>query len=201
MLTHILRRLNDELEKALVHALNFCCYGGRSSSSDKFALTPSIGLKDLNSDPTLQCTTNNASVIANAECKLSDKSGEQENEHKCSTSKPTYNHLRQTTLWEFIKGEGAIAECNCDKGTGDLEIMEWVEVMRDHDNYRKDELISQLHLNNRQGLNQLTKHYPTKSLIDYICKDINAEAADNITPHNEDGSEEEADEPDLEEQS
>jgi hypothetical protein len=66
--------------------------------------------------------------------------------------------------------------------------MERMEVMRDHDNYTKtkDELISLLHLNNRQCLNQLTKHLSTKSLIDYICKDIIAEEADNITSNNED---------------
>lgn len=81
--------------------------------------------------------------------------------------------------------------------------MERMEVMRDHDNdtKTKDELISLLHLNDIQCLNQLTKHHSTKSLLDYICKDIIAKAADNITPNNEDGSEEEADEPDLGEQS
>ena len=62
--------------------------------------------------------------------------------------------------------------------------------MRDHDNYTKDELISLLHLNNRQCLNQLTKHHSTKSLIDYICKDIIAEEADNTTSNNEDRNEE-----------
>jgi hypothetical protein len=107
MLTVILRRLNDELRWALAHSLRFYCYGGRNSSSDKFALRSSIRLNDLNSDPTLQCSTNNERVIANAECKLSDRSGEQENEHKCSTSKPTYNYFRQTTLWEFVDAKDA----------------------------------------------------------------------------------------------
>ena len=60
--------------------------------------------------------------------------------------------------------------------------------MRDHDTYAKteDELISLLHLSNRHCLNQLTKHLSTKSLIDYICKDIIAKEADNLTPNNED---------------
>lgn len=40
---------------------------------------------------------------------------------KNSASEPTDDQLRQTTLWEFIQREGAITECNNDKGTGDLE--------------------------------------------------------------------------------
>jgi hypothetical protein len=66
-----------------------------------------------------------------------------------------------------------------------------------------DELISHLHLNNRQGLNRLMKSTSLdyKFLFDYVYRDIIAEEADNTTPNNEDGSEEEADEPDLGEQS
>jgi hypothetical protein len=66
-----------------------------------------------------------------------------------------------------------------------------------------DELISHLHLNNRQGLNRLMKSTSLDYtlLFDYVYRDIIAEAVDNITPNKEDGSEEEADEPDLGEQS
>jgi hypothetical protein len=80
-----------------------------------------------------------------------------------------------------------------------------MEVLRDHDSYTKikDELISLLHLNNRQGLNRLMKSTSLdyKFLSDYVYRDIIAEEADNTTHDNEDGSEEEADEPDLGEQS
>ena len=47
---------------------------------------------------------------------------------KNSAAEPTEDDLRQTTLWEFIQGEGAITEWNHDKETGDLEIMERMEV-------------------------------------------------------------------------
>ena len=62
--------------------------------------------------------------------------------------------------------------------------------MRDHDNYTKteDELISLLHLNNRQCLKRLMKSTSLdyKFLFDYICKDIIAKEADNTTLYNED---------------
>jgi len=45
--------------------------------------------------------------------------GEEVNMKKNSTSEPTNDQLRQTTLWEFIPGGGAITECNHDKETGD----------------------------------------------------------------------------------
>jgi hypothetical protein len=81
--------------------------------------------------------------------------------------------------------------------------MERTEVMSDHDNDTKDELISPLHLDNRKGPNRLMKSTSLdyKFLFDYVHRELIAEAADNITPDNEDGSEEEADEPDLGEQS
>jgi hypothetical protein len=48
--------------------------------------------------------------------------GEEVNMKKNSASEPTDDQLRQTTLWEFIQGEGAITtKCNHDKETGDLE--------------------------------------------------------------------------------
>ena len=54
--------------------------------------------------------------------------------------------------------------------------MERMEVMRDHDNYRKtkDELISLLHLNNRQGLNWLMKSTSLdyEFLFDFVYRDI-----------------------------
>lgn len=66
--------------------------------------------------------------------------------------------------------------------------MERIKIMKDHDKFTEaeEELISRLHLNNRQCLNQLTKHLSTKSLIDYIFKDIIPETSDNNTCNNED---------------
>jgi hypothetical protein len=70
--------------------------------------------------------------------------------------------------------------------------MERIKIMKDHDKFTEteEELISRLHLNNRQCLNQLTKHLSTKSLIDYIFNDIIPETSDNITRNDEDEREE-----------
>lgn len=43
--------------------------------------------------------------------------GEEVNMKKNPASEPTDDQLRQTTLWEFIQGEGAITEFNHDKET------------------------------------------------------------------------------------
>ncbi len=54
--------------------------------------------------------------------------GEEVNMKKNSASEPTDDQLRQTSLWEFIQGEGASTESSQDEETGDLKIMEQMEV-------------------------------------------------------------------------
>jgi hypothetical protein len=70
-----------------------------------------------------------------------------------------------------------------------------LEATEDQDSYTEteDELVSLLHLDNRQGLNWLMKHLSLdyKSLLDYVYRDIIPEGADSIiTCNNESETEE-----------